>query len=318
MNLLANDLSIHEQFRDISSFREAFAKLMMMRDVARRLGSDVQCHRGFGDLQPLPGVPMRTVLHRFSKSERLSAMLWLTKGGSFWDDLRRHSSDDYLECRGRIVTDTSIGEAAYRALHGIECGLVSVTPSKWEFSPIEVVWHRDSDSDDEAATLENWCDAPALERGLGRTPNPVRSWREIQNVSTSRFDRLTIAGDCFEPLAGIPFSRSAAERFLALLSILDRFARAFDSSGRRTVEGQRIYQDYFTGDRAWFSDSSDREKHAFQSKLTFPRPGRDKEGIFCTWHGKVSHMTLRLHFSWPVQSGKPVYVVYAGPKITKQ
>ena len=29
-------------------------------------------------------------------------------------------------------------------------------------------------------------------------------------------------------------------------------------------------------------------------------------------------MTLRLHFSWPIRSGKPVYIVYAGPKITRR
>ena len=29
-------------------------------------------------------------------------------------------------------------------------------------------------------------------------------------------------------------------------------------------------------------------------------------------------MTLRLHFSWPVRAGEPVYVVYAGPKLTKR
>ena len=29
-------------------------------------------------------------------------------------------------------------------------------------------------------------------------------------------------------------------------------------------------------------------------------------------------MTLRLHFSWPIEAGKPVYIVYAGPKITKR
>ena len=104
-----------------------------------------------------------------------------------------------------------------------------------------------------------------------------------------------------------------------LLGILDRFARSFDASGARTIEGQRIYQDYFTGgDNALFSDSSDDEKGDFGEALTFPHPDEPGSFLFCTWHGKVRHMTLRLHFSWPIACGKPVYVVYAGPKLTKR
>ena len=72
------------------------------------------------------------------------------------------------------------------------------------------------------------------------------------------------------------------------------------------------------GDKAWFSDSSEGEKHAFKSSLTFPHPDDDGKTLFCTWHGKVSHMVMRLHFSWPIRKGKPVYIVYAGPKITKK
>ena len=123
---------------------------------------------------------------------------------------------------------------------------------------------------------------------------------------------------CFDPLVGVPFAKSAADRILALLSILDHCANAFDAGGSRTSEGNRIYRDYFAGDNALFSDSSDSEKHSFRTRLTFPHPDKPGESLFCTWHGKVRHMTLRLHFSWPIRAGEPVYVVYAGPKLTKQ
>ena len=51
---------------------------------------------------------------------------------------------------------------------------------------------------------------------------------------------------------------------LVLLGILDQFARAFDADGRRTAEGQRLYWNYFAGDNALFSDSSDTEKRDFR------------------------------------------------------
>ena len=255
------------------------------------------------------------------ESERRAAMIWFTKTGPFWDDLsqRQHAGDDYLECRGDIVTDYAIGEAAFRNLHGVDCGLVSFSPSNWELNPVEVVWRRGAEGlEDQRATLGNWWNVATLEDALQRSTPPIQSWDELRQASTNRFKSLIFADNCFEPLSGIPFARSAADRLVVLLDILDRFARAFDDDGSRNEEGHRIYRDYFTGDCAPFSDSSDTEKREFSRGLTFPHPDAPTDTLFCTWHGKISGSTFRLHFSWPVVAGSPVYVVYAGPKITKR
>ena len=323
MDLLANDLSIHGQFYDTGAFRDAFARMMSMRSAARRFGREVYCNRMLLTAEPMPGVPMQQALQKLSVDERRFAMRWLTHGGPFWDEdaLRRHGADDYLECRDEVVTDHAIGEAAYRTLHGVKCALVSLTPSNWDFSPVEVTWRRDGGGlDDLTVALENWRDATTLEKRLRETSPPVRSWGDLRKISTSHFGSLTFAGDCFDPLEGTPFVKSAADHLLRLLDVLDRFARAFDADGARTSEGQRIYQDHFTGvdDQGWFSDSSDTDKRDFRGKLTFPHPGEPGKSLSCTWHGKVRYPALRLHFSWPIRSGEPVYVVYAGPKITKR
>ncbi len=245
-------------------------------------------------------------------------MSWLTKSGPFWDDLRQHGADDYLECRGEVVTDSAVGEAAYRTLHAVDCGLVSFTPSDWNFSPIEVTWRREG-WNDRGTALENWWDAAALESRLQDAASPVRSWDDLRRASTSRFTTLTFAGGCFDPLVGTPFSNGAAKRILVLLDILDRSARAFDAMGERTSEGQRLHRDYFTGgDNAWFSDSSETEKRKFRQDLTFPHPDDRSRSLFCPWHGKERHLTLRLHFSWSFRFRDPVFVTYVGPKITKQ
>ena len=139
---------------------------------------------------------------------------------------------------------------------------------------------------------------------------------DLHDVSTSRFRSLTITRTCFDPLTGIPFARSSADRFLVLLGILDRFARSFDADGKRTDTGQRIYRNYFSGNTALFSDSSDTEKRDFRKELTFLNPNLRGHRLFCPWHGKAAE--FRVHFSWPVRSGEPVYVVYVGLKITKR
>ena len=316
MAILANDLSIHGQFYDLRSFREAFGRLMKMRGAARRGGHEILCHRALLAVEAMPGVPMQQALQQLKADERRSAMSWLTRSGPFWEDLRRHGGNDYLECRGEVVTDSAVGEAAFRVLHDVECGLASVTPSAWDFSPVDVAWKRDAEIGDRGAVLRNWRDAGTMENEL--PPAPVASWREMERASAERFERLTFSGDCFKQLAGIPFARSSADRVIALLGILNQLALSFGTDGKRTAEGHRIYQEHFTGQQASFSDSSDTEKRDFRSELTFPHPHKEGTYLFCPWHGKESYLTLRPHFSWPIRFCEPVYVVYVGPKLTKR
>ena len=319
MEFFANEMSIHQQFHDLPTFHDAVGRLMAMRSVARRFGLDMYCHRALLGVEPVPGVWMQQAVQGLGANERRALMSWLTHHGPFWDDVRRHDANDWLECGDEIVTDTAVGEAANRTMHGVECALVSATPSDWDYSPVEVTWSRETEGlDDRNASLDNWWDGAALNERLQDAPPPVRSWADLGELSRIRFTRLTFADRCFEPLAGVPFARSAADRMVFLLSALDSFANEFDASGSRTPEGGRIYREYFAGEEALFSDSSDSEKRRFRARLTFPHPDRQGESMFCTWHGKVRHMTLRLHFSWPVRANEPVYVVYAGPKLTKR
>ncbi len=301
------------------SFRAGFGQLMAMRAIARRFGRELHCDRRLLDTHPIPGVSMRSAIGRLSsESERRAALVWLTRAGPFWDDMRKHGPAEWLEWNGEIVTDSAVGEAAFRSLHGVECGLASISPSNWTFSPVTVTWRREAEElNDRFSELENWWDQRSLHHALVNRAAPILSWNELRDVATSRFGHLTFARDCFAPLKGVPFSKSAADRFLFLLSILEQLAGALDSSGTRTEEGHQIYTDYFTGERALFSDSSESEKHDFRKEMTFIQPGQGGFRIFCPWHGKVSRMTLRLHFSWPMRPDKPVYIVYAGPKITK-
>ena len=320
MDLLVNDLSVHEQFHDMTRFREGLSRMMAVRRTAKRYGREVYCHRALLSAKPMVGVSMQQAIGSLGgDSERRAVMSWLTRGGPFWDDARRHGIDDWLECANEIVTDTSVGEAAFRMLHGVECGLVSFSWSRWNFAPIDVIWRRETeDLENQETALENWWCEKALTDGLETKRLPIRSWNELGVNAVSRFAKLRFAEDCFAPLAGIPFAKSAADRFLVLLEVLNQQAKAFEDGRTRKPEDLRTYQAYFTGDRALFSDSSRSEKRDFRQQLTFAHPDDPQSSLFCTWHGKVSHLTLRLHFSWPIEDQKPVYVIYAGPKITKR
>ena len=314
MEVLTNDLSIHGQFHDLGIFRVALRRVMNIRKMARKYGRELHCHRNISTAQVTQSMSLPQAIQSLTRDEQRSVMQWLTRRGPFWEDERLHTGDDWLECRGDVVTDTAVGEAAYRCLNRTETSLVSLIPSSWDFSPAVVKWWK-NDKEVESVEIVNYREADDLEAALKTVPNQIASWRELADASKARYTQLTFSLDCFKPLEGHPFALYAAQSVLSRLEILNRLKACFDAKGDCTAEGHEIYQKHFSGSRAWFSDSSGKEKRDFKNDLTFPL--NDGTSLLCSWHGKVNyHIPLRIHFSWPVTAVDPLYIVYVGPKLT--
>jgi len=311
---LLNDLSIGGQFPDLTTFRSAIVRVMEMRRIAKQFGRELYCNRNVANAQVTRDQKVPQAMQAFSREEKQSVMQWFSRAGPFWEDDLLCNPDDYWECRNEVVTDTAVGASASRCLNGIDSRLVSLTPSSWEYTPVRVTWKRDTSEDQHIDVINHWT-VQDINTTLSAVLPPVTSWDQLAAYSKNRFLDLTFSEDSFQSLRGWPFTNM--DRIIALLSILNKFKSCFDENGRRTPEGQRIYQDYFTGDKAWFSDSSDPEKREFMTKLTFQHP-QAYGNLFCPWHGKVNTPKFRIHFSWPVSADEPLYIVYVGPKITKR
>lgn len=291
---------------------------MEMRNVARQWKRDIYCTRRMVEAMPMPGVPMPAAVQGLNEAQRRSVLQWLNRSGPFWDEERQHGEDEWLEdAEGEIVTDSAVGEAAYRTLIGIDASLVSVVPSDWDRSPVWVTRRReDGETEGERIQLDNWRDAIALAKALEDAAPPMGSWQAVSEVAVGKFERLMFADDCFEALDGVPFAKKAADRLISLFDVLNRLGDCFDEDGM-TQQGHQIREQYFTGGSALFSDSSTTEKREFRRKLSFKHP-KSGESVLFGWHGKMSRHTLRFHFSWPIRANEPIYVVYVGPKITKR
>ena len=315
MDVLLNELSIHGQYPDDGSFRDAIERLMSMRVVARRCRKEIHCSRTLRHVEPRQGVRLEQALGRLERDKQRAFFSWLDRSGPFWDDSRRHGPDDWLECRGQVVTDSAVGEAAFRALSGFSCALISFTPSDWDYSPVRVLHRgRDEASPAQGADLPNWRDPDSIEEGLQAAPPAVRAWKDLQR-EVARYPNLRFAPGCMDPLNGLPFSNGAVREILRRLDVLNRLAGPEAVAGVRAQERRRLRQDHFVGQKAWFSDSSDGEKARFRASLTFRHPDRPGERLFCPWHGKVKIQQIRIHFSWPEP---PIHVVYIGQKLTRR
>ena len=291
--------------------------MMTMRSVAQRYGFVVSCSSTMLNRQPLWDLDLLHVLNRIPEAVKKSVLFWLTRQGPFWEAQQAHSESEWFECRGSLITGTGLGEAAFRTMSGTFCGVLSFSPSEWEDPFIQFVWKRGSDGSEQiSGSIANWYTAAALESSLKRIGPDIESWSEFRDVSTLRYPTLKFSKNCFDGMKGIPFVKRSADHILNLLDVLDQLARGFGDDGTRTPESQRIYDNYFTGDHAWFSDSSDSEKNRFRDRLTFTDPRHpDREMIF-GWHGKERRSLIRLHFSWPIRHRESVAIVYVGRKLT--
>ena len=315
MDLLLNDLSLHRQFHDTQTFRESIGRIMAILRVAKDARHTFYAHRNITNGQVGPDISLYAALQSLPLDDKRALMSWLTQRGPFWEDIAEHSSNHWLEHGDEIVTDTAVGEAAYCATVGIDRRLVSFAPSNWEFASVRVTM-QNGDAIDIA--IPNYWQPEQLQAASESARIKPKSWRELAEVAIERFQRLTFSVDCFASLNGQPFDSGAADRILSRLHVLNQLMDAVDDAGQRTPAGHRIYQDHFTGGRAWFSDSSDTEKSEFRGQMTFSHPERPGSYLFCPWHGKINHPPYRIHFAWPERLGVPLYIVYVGLKITRR
>ena len=262
-------------------------------------------------------MQIQKAIQSLPSEQRRAVMQWLTTQGPFLDNSPPIAEDYLLEACGVLVNGTAIGEAAECKMNGLVRELVSFTPSDWQISPINVICTQDNRPKQEVPVINHW-ELSTVQASLAANPKRLDSWLDIETHAGQTFTRIAVSKDAFAPLQGHPFVRSAADRILVLLHTLDELKSCFDENGQRTADGHRLYNDHFTGDNGWFSDSSASEKNDFRKQLTFPHPDQPGQNLFCTWHGKIRTPPYRIHFSWPIRSESPLYVVYIGPKLTKR
>lgn len=316
MELFFNECSLHGQFVDFQSFESSLDTLIEIRNIARKYGRELYCHRETMQAMVTHELSLPQAIRNINRNKASALMGWFGRTGPFWADVRRHPPGEYLECQNEVVTDTAIGECAYLCFSRIEAQLASISPSKWGASPLEVFWHKNEQLR-QSEGLVNHFSAATLETELKKVEPPLQSWEQLARSCRQQFDSLHFSDDAFAPLKGCPFVLAAAKSMLDLLGVLSKFKKTHSLDNGRDREGDELYQTYFTGARAWFSDSSDREKTDFEHEMSFRHPEQNDEKIFAPFHGKIQTPQMRIHFSWPVTAQNPLYILYVGDKITK-
>lgn len=317
MEFFFNELSFDNQFQGVHDFEPALQTIWQCKELVEKFGFRLYCQRAISNRLVFNNVGFAQAVTMTGRRDLIRIiMAWVSKHGPFMEETQEHSTDDYLYLKYNddIVTDYSLGEAAYRIATDRQAGTVSIKPSDFELTPIPVIWHESTA--EQLIEVPNFWELNPLEKYLSQQQAPILSWAELLRRADMDFPNLKFLDSVSAALEGEAFSSVIADRVMIQLDILNQLAICFDDQGQRTTTGHELIKNYFQGDRAIFSDESESNKQKFEREMIFGLPNR--ESIFCPFHGKISYRVFRLHFSWPIQHNTPVYIAYIGPKITKK
>lgn len=316
MRAFVNELALAEACAAEPIPHSPLEALVEARQRFPVFGRALYCARGMpstrvGDTQTLADI-VRTL-----PRDKIGLVFqWLVNKGPFIEDDRQPLDDDIFVFGDDDVTEMGLGEAARRILVSKKAATFSVvtsSASRFAGNPLQVT-HGIPDEPFSVVNVPNYNRGEALAAILADTPVVPKTWSELLSLCRNDFDRLNISEYCERILSRHPYRVAAGRRIQELLRVLQRLMTEIDNSGGLSTVGVEIRDQYFVGERAWFTSESVTRKHDEQ-KFTFPDPS-GKGTLVCYWHGKVSTGAFRVHFEWPVQRpSEGLRVVYMGPHL---
>jgi len=317
---LLNDVSLHGQFTSSSQVIAALRRVYEIRRELVKAAFSLEVAKTVSGRPATAGRTLRQVLFETgSRDLRALVLAWFDRDGPFWDTPPMHNPGEYFECLEEVVADSALAEAAM-LLFMVDVDVVdtvSFTPSRFQADPLVVRW-RERQGGDLEFRIRNHTETGPVRWRLAELEQPPRSWPEMLLQLKRRCPLLLFSEDIVGQL-GTTFYPAVAERSRVLLSALNELVRARRDGDEKAFN--QLHSSLTHGQRARFSDSSDRERSDAQFKrwMTFKHPRRG-DLIFCPWHAKIQAQQFRIHFEWPIPSDskEPLFVAYIGPKITRR
>lgn len=317
MEWILNDLSLSKNFSDVDDFVVKMSEFLKVKNNNRQLNQHMLCSRSLGNMKVLENVTFsQVVMKRIDPNLRSQILSWLNKKGPFWADDRVINDDDYFEFNAIDVTDQGLGECARRKISGFPVCSYSFE-GNYSNSPL-IIQHGLAEEPFGFYDIENISGINGLIASVADALPTPKNWREAIDRLIEKYQCLIISKKVYEQMAPIPFSegnyKSIDERF----RVLKEYIESRDQHGDHTAQTEQIVENYFHGEKAWFSNSSDSERRKFKKALSFVDLLDAKKKLF-PFHGKIKTPQLRIHFGWPISPNvKKIQVVYIGEKLTKR
>lgn len=312
MFFILNELSLCGQYKTKDEFKADLEHIMKNRYKYKAFQQKLHCSRTLPYCMVTTNSTFRDTVLQDTLLRR-PVLEWIDKRGPFLDD--ETESETWYLSDGTEVTNTALGQAGTLLLHGKDCSSLSFQNGGFDWTPITLF--RDAAPSENHEIKNNW-DLSQLE-ALAQSSIPTpKNWMQFLDTMEQSYSNLEFSPRCVDSALSQPFSDLLSSKISLLLRVLDEFVESLNPDGSHSKQSEEIIEKYFTGDRARFSDESDQNKKKFKNSMTFKALEAGNSDIFCPWHGKISYLTFRIHFEWPLREKRRLQVFYIGPKITKK
>ena len=136
MEFVLNELAFHGQFAATAEAHAVLRGLLAWRSLIHKRGFVLRSSSRLLEQRLTTTATVRDIVNTWRDPSLRGLMItWMSKEGPFWDRDRWHSEDDYFECRGQVVTDHGLAEAALAVSRGQARERIRLSPPDWEETP---------------------------------------------------------------------------------------------------------------------------------------------------------------------------------------
>lgn len=318
MDFIFNELSILNSYNDPDALAKDFKSLIEARASSDFLRTSLKCARDLPDIVVLNNKSLREiVLSDFEVDLKRSIFRWIDRNGPFWCESRTQVGDDLFYYITTDVTNYGLGECARREIDSKKNKSFSISSEEFNKREIPILQGLQEEPIQEINITNIFGFVDILQEAQKHLPKP-QNWDDAYRLFCTEFPLVLFSQEIPKQLSSITFSIHLLDTICSKLAVLNNYMASRDNTGLETDQSREILDNYFSGGKPWFTDSSDTEKKRFSSELTFKDLFDGKSKLF-PFHGKVNTPAIRFHFEWPVEkSATQIQVVYLGPKLTKK
>jgi hypothetical protein len=310
MDFYLNELSLHSQFISADLFEDSLKAVLNCKEVINKFDHNLYINYSLHQSRVSAELTFKDAVFKLENNLKRYVANWINKAGPFLDD---NLHDGNFTFNNTNINGSSLAHAAFKNYNSSSTSELSFTPSNFNLSPLTVEWSTKTDK--KSIDVLNFWGEDELQSFFAAQQPKIGSWESLLNYSKDNYTNLYFADNLLEILRPEPFSKAITERVMELLSVLNEFEGCLKNKNIERIN--EIRSNYFMGENACFTDESQGNKRKFKKELTFKHPEKQTR-LFCPFHGKIKHLYFRIHFNWPKKTSEKLYIVYIGPKITKE
>lgn len=306
MNCIFNDLSFLEFVADsVPKLLSALKEIHRFHVLGCSYGHVAYIHRDGLYACTVCGKNFRQAINGYIKNPDEKRKIF-----SLLDKKKPVLPDDTVipvDCRffyeDREISCTGLAECAFRESMGDASLAYSLACAGYSKPVLRVVFEHEAARS--TVDVPNFTSIDGFKNKLAKAVPEARCWEDILQRA-DRFSFVRIEASAKAALDREPFEVSLGKAVWKRLQILEEMAA---SSGTVYTE---LIKKHCHGENALFSDESESRINDLKDKLYFWVNGEKKR---CSFHGKISHRSFRIHMDKQPVPGEIVYIAYIGYKI---